>query len=147
MTSRTWIAVAVAALMGTCSVAFGQGSAQSAQSPQTGDTLLNPETITITGSFEAAPSRTTALELAIRRVEVQSDKKREAEAAAAALAPVWQASFWKYLPNGGVSMNSPLTDESDADRFFAPEYLKLSYRLLDRELGATEKRALSLFSK
>jgi hypothetical protein len=55
----------------------------------------------------------------------------------------------KFIPivPGGYpqAMASPVV--TDDDPFFTPEYLKLSGRILDRELAASEKRSLLLFGR
>lgn len=114
--------------------------------PSVGDTLLDASSITITGDFES-PSRTTAEQAAIRSISDQIDRKRDADAAEAAIDLLWNASFLKFIPislgDHPEAMMSPVV--RDDDPFFTPEYLKLSGRLLDRELAASEKRSLSFF--
>jgi len=114
--------------------------------PGVGATLLDSFSITITGHFES-PSRATAEQAAIQNISDQIDRKRDAGAAEAATDLLWKASFLKFIPIalGGhpEAMMSPVV--RDDDPFFTPEYLKLSGRLLDRELAASEKRSLSFF--
>lgn len=42
-------------------------------------------------------------------------------------------------------MNSPMLDATEDDPFFTPEYLKLSGRILDREVAEADKRAQVFF--
>ncbi len=44
-------------------------------------------------------------------------------------------------------MNSPILDATEDDQFFTPEYLKLSGRILDRQMAASEKSAQLLFGR
>jgi hypothetical protein len=114
--------------------------------PSVGDTLLDPSSITITGHFES-PSRASAVQLAIRNISDQIDRKRDADAAEAAMDRLWTASFLGFIPikPGGHpgTMNSPV--EKEDDPFFTPAYLTVVSRQLDREVAASDKRAKFLF--
>ncbi|MBA2586052.1 MAG: hypothetical protein H0U99_06160 [Chthoniobacterales bacterium] len=128
-------------------ISHAQGDERS-KSTDVGNTLLDPASIRITDHFES-PTTPTTLELAIRSVGEQVDKKRAAAAAQSSpLEFFWNASFWRYLPQGGGgSMNSPILDATEDDQFFTPEYLKLSGRILDRQMAASEKSAQLLFGR
>ena len=112
----------------------------------TGTLLLDPAPITLNASF-TRPTTPSTLELATRFIGDQIDKKRNAEVAEATIDRLWNASFLRFIavrPGGQPgTMNSPVG--TDDDPFFTPEYLKLSGRLLDRELAASEKLSLSFF--
>ncbi|MDQ6808064.1 MAG: hypothetical protein M3Z64_01350 [Verrucomicrobiota bacterium] len=105
-----------------------------------GDTLLNPASIRITGRFEMPPGPSAA-EVAARSLAEQIKRKADADAARSPLEPLL-----KYLPGeAGATMNSPLVREDDA--FFTPAYMKLSGRLLDRELAAQDRRGTLLLGR
>ena len=111
----------------------------------TGPLLLDPAPITLTANF-TRPTTPPTLELATRFIGDQIDKKRNAEEAEATIDRLWKASFLRFIAKPGGhpgTMNSPVGTGDDP--FFTPEYLKLSGRLLDRELAASEKRSLSFF--
>ena len=136
-------AAAVACVAG---IAQAQTDDRSAK-PITGTLLLDPAPITLTASF-SRPTTPSTLELATRFIGDQIDNKRNAEAAGEAMIDrLWKASFLRFIPikpgDHPGTMNSPVG--TDDDPFFTPEYLKLSGRLLDRELAASEKRSLSFF--
>jgi hypothetical protein len=61
--------------------------------PSVGNTLLAPSSITITGHFES-PIRASAVQLAIRNINDQIDRKRDADAAEAAIDRLWKASVF-----------------------------------------------------
>lgn len=111
-----------------------------AEEPTAASELLDPSTITITGSF-VAPHGPTPLELAVRAIEDQAERERAREGPRSSLDPIL-----KYLPGeAGATMNSPLV--IDDDPFFTPAYLKLSGRILDKQLAISEKRGATLFAR
>lgn len=111
---------------------------------------LNPAPVTITDHFELSNAPTT-LQLAIRSLGKEIDQKRAEDALRTPLEPLWQASFWRYIPIGGTSALGPtgvIPSEyvvKDGDPFFVPGYLKFEMLQLDRELAVSEKRSLLLF--
>jgi hypothetical protein len=134
-------AAAVACVAG---IAQAQTDDRSAK-PIAGTLLLDPAPITLTASFERPA--TSTLDLAIRFIGDQIDRKRNAEAAEAMMDRLWKASFLGIIPikPGGHpgTMNSPVG--TDDDPFFTPAYLGVTCRQLDREVAASDKRARFLF--
>lgn len=111
----------------------------------TGDSLLYPARISITGHFEA-PLRPTALDFAIRSIGERIEQKRATDAANSQTQPLWDASFWRYLPaDADRTMNSRVV--SDDDAFFTPEYLKVSGRQLELQMKLSEKEGVKLFER
>lgn len=120
-----------------------------------GDLLLNPSTITITGHFESSPGPTT-LELALRALTQQMDRKRAEDAARSPLEPLWKNPLWKYLPSDPAgTLNSPVGPLPDNlarnplrldDPFCTPPYLTFRGRQLDYELARSEERGLRFLS-
>jgi hypothetical protein len=105
--------------------------------------LLDPSAIRITDHFEA-PRQPTEIELAIRSVGAEIERRHEAERMRSSLEPFWQASLWKYLPSDpGRTLNSAVVTQDDP--FFTPAYLNLSYRRLGSQMEAQEKRGRFLF--
>jgi hypothetical protein len=88
-------------------------------------------------SFELTTSRSIRMELAYKAVADQIEAKRDKERNASALAPFWQAGFWRYIPfvPGGPS-------KLVEDPFATPNYLLLSYRQSDLGLAISERRSL-----
>ena len=121
-----------------------------------GDMLLQPSTITISGHFEISPGPTT-LELAIRSIGQQIDKKRTEEAARSPLEPFWKSPVWKLLPaDPGGTLNSPVSSLPDRlarnplyldDPYCTPAYLTLKYQQLEREVAFSDKRTLWFFGR
>jgi hypothetical protein len=113
---------------------------------------LNSAPITITDHFEVSNAPTT-LQLAIRSLGKEIDQKRAADALRTPLEPLWQASFWRYIPIGGTSAIGPtgvVPSEyvvKQGDPFFVPGYLRFEMLQLDRELVVSEKRSLLLFER
>jgi hypothetical protein len=113
---------------------------------------LNPAPITITDHFQLSNAPTT-LQLAIRSLGREIDQKRAEDALRTPLEPLWQASFWRYIPIGGSSALGPtgvIPSEfliKNGDPFFVPGYLRFEMLQLDRELAISEKRALLLFER
>jgi len=126
-----------------------------AEDADTGETLLNPAAIKITGHFEIAPGLTT-LERALRDLTQQMDQKRVEDAARSPLAPLWEHPLWKYLPaDPGGTLNSPVGALPDNlarnplhldDPFRTPAYLTSRGRQLDYDLARSEKSALWFLS-
>lgn len=120
-----------------------------------GDVLLNPAAIRITGQFETSPGP-TPLELALRAIGQQMDRKRAAEGAQSPLEPLWKEPFWKYLPaDPAGTLNSPVGALPDNlarnplhldDFFCTPAYLTFRGRQLDYELARSEKRGLGFLT-
>ena len=144
----------VATLACVPSLLFGQAN-DPARKADTGEMLLNPSAITITGHFETSPGLTT-LELALRAVAQQIEEKRAADAAKSPLEPLWKSPLWKYLPaDPGGTLNSPVGSLPDNlartplhldDPFWTPAYLTPANLRLDRELALSEKRRLWFFA-
>jgi hypothetical protein len=113
-----------------------------------GTDLLDAAPITLTASF-ARPATPPTLELAIRFIGDQIDRKRDAEAAEPMMDRLWKASFLGFIPikPGGhpEAMNSPVVKEDDP--FFTPAYLTVTVRQFDREVAASDKRAKVLFGQ
>ena len=110
--------------------------------PATGQTLLHPEQITITGHFEA-PLGPTAVERGIKAIGEQIDAKRATDAARFQISPVWDLAIWRYLPSDPAhTLNSRVA--SDDDPFFTPDYLKVSARQLDYQLKKSERASQEL---
>jgi hypothetical protein len=113
---------------------------------------LNPAPVTITDHFELSTAPTT-LQIAIRSLEKEIAQKRAADAVRSPLEPLWQASFWRYIPIGGMSaMGATGVTPSElvvkqGDPFFVPGYLRFEMLQLDRELAVSEKRSLLLFER
>ncbi len=113
---------------------------------------LNPAPVTITNHFEFSNAPTT-LQLAIRSLGKEIDQKRAEDALRTPLEPLWQASFWRYIPIGGISPTGAtgvIPSEyavKQGDPFFVPGYLRFEMLQLDRELAVSEKRSLLLFER
>ena len=114
--------------------------------------LLHPSTITITGHFELAPGP-TALDLALRAIEEQIDRKHAENAARSPFESFWKNPLWRFLPTDpGGTLNSPVGTLPDRlayldDPFCTPAYLTFNGQKLDRELVLAEKRRLWFFSR
>ena len=125
-----------------------------AKKADVGSMLLDPSTITITGHFETWTGPTT-LELALRSIGQQIDRKRAADAARSPLESFWKDPLWKYLPaDPAGTLNSPVGGLPDNlarnpqhldDPFSTPAYLTLYGQQLDREMALSEKRRLWFF--
>jgi hypothetical protein len=119
-----------------------------------GDMLLRPSTITITGHFESSPGPTT-LELAMRSIGEQIDRKRAEDAARSSLESFWKGPVWRFLPaDPDGTLNSPVGPLPDRlartplhwdDPFCTPAYLLFNGQQLDRELALSEKQTLWFF--
>jgi hypothetical protein len=113
-----------------------------------GNMLLHPSTITITGHFEVSPGPTT-LELAVRSIGEQIDRKHAEDAARSPLESFWKNPLWRFLPTDpGGTLNSPvgsLPARFD-DPFCTPAYLTFNGQQLDRELAVSEKQTFWFFS-
>jgi hypothetical protein len=110
--------------------------------PATGQTLLHPEKITISGHFEA-PLGPTALERGIKAVGEQIDGKRATDAAHSGVSPIFDLAIWRYLPaDPAHTFNSRVA--SDDDPFFTPDYLKVSGRQMDYQLKKSERASQEL---
>jgi hypothetical protein len=132
----------------TCApcLVFAQAS-NAVENADVGDMLLKPSTITITGHFETAPGPTT-LELALRAIEQQLDRRRAEDAARSSFEFFWKSPLWKYLPaDPAGTLNSPVGSIPAHldDPFSTPAYLTLNGQRLDRELALSEKRTLWFF--
>ena len=144
----------VAAIAFAPSILFAQAN-DPVNKADAGDMLLNPSTITITGHFESSPGPTT-LELALRALTQQMDRKRAEDAARSPLDRLWKNPLWKYLPSDPAgTLNSPVGPLPDNlarnplhldDPFCTPPYLTFRGRQLDYELARSEKRALRFLS-
>ncbi|MEY2565096.1 MAG: hypothetical protein QOH88_3289 [Verrucomicrobiota bacterium] len=128
-------------------------SDQPAAKPDESTLSLNLAPITITDHFQFSNAPTT-LQLAIRSLGREIDQKHAEEALRTPLEPLWQASFWRYIPIGGKSaLGEPsgvVPSEyvvKQGDPFFVPGYLRFENLQLDRELAISEKRALILFAR
>jgi len=109
--------------------------------------LLQPSTITIRGHFETAPGPTT-LELALRSIEEQIDRKHAEDAARSPLESLWKNPLWQFLPTDpGGTLNSPVGSipKRFDDPFLTPVYLMFNGQQLDRELALSEKRTVWFF--
>lgn len=117
-----------------------------AETSSTQTLVLNPDriVITITNKLSSVP---TSFDRAVKEIQEQIERRREAELDKAATGTFWQARFWAYLPHGSGSLNSPITDKGDDDPFFTPQYLTLSYRLVDRELAESQARSRVFFAR
>jgi hypothetical protein len=139
----------IAAIACAPSVLFAQTN-HPAKERETGEILLNPSAIRITGHFEIAPGLTT-LERALRALTQQMEQKRAEDAARSPLAPLWEHPLWKYLPaDPGGTLNSPVGALPDNlarnplhldDPFRTPAYLTFRGRQLDYDLARSEKSA------
>jgi hypothetical protein len=145
----------VVAVAGAPCILFAQAN-DPVKEADTGDMLLNPSAITITGHFETSPGPTT-LELALRALAQQIDQKRPEDAARSPLEPFWKDPFWKSLPSDpGGTLNSPVGGLPDNlartplhldDPFWTPSYLTHASQRLDQELALSEKRKLWFFGR
>ena len=61
--------------------------------PSVSNTIFAPSSITITDHFES-PIRASAVQLATRNINDQIDRKRDADAAEAAIDRLWKASVF-----------------------------------------------------
>ena len=135
----------VAAIVCAPCLVFAQ--AGSADKNAVGDMLLQPSTITITGHFETSPGP-TALELALRSIEQQIDRKHAEDAERSPLESFWKNPLWRFLPTDpGGTLNSPVGSipKRFDDPFLTPAYLLFNGQQLDRELALSETRALWFF--
>jgi hypothetical protein len=108
---------------------------------------LNPDRIVITLTNELS-QRPTSFDRAVEEIKDQIERRREAELDKSSQGAFWRARFWDYLPKGtGSSLNSPVTDKGDDDPFFTPQYLTLSYRIVDRQLAESDARARLFFGR
>jgi hypothetical protein len=115
---------------------------------EVGDMLLRPATITITGHFETSPGPTT-LELALRSIGQQIDRKHAEDAARSPLESFWKNPLWRFFPTDpGGTLNSPVGSIPARldDPFCTPAYLTFTGQQLDRELALSEKRTFSFFT-
>lgn len=144
----------VAAIVCAPCFIFGQASSNADEDAGVGDMLLQPETITITGHFEFSPGPTT-LELAMRSIGKQIDRKHAEDAARSPLESFWKNPLWSFLPTDpGGTLNSPVGTLPDRlarnplyldDPFCTPAYLTLGGQQLEHELVLSEKRTLWFF--
>jgi hypothetical protein len=89
--------------------------------------------IVVTGTFELRQTPST-IDLFTLHLQRQSEAKRTVEEAVAR-APLFNASFWKYLP--------PLENcSADSSQFFTPSYLTTEYRNAERALQESRKQPL-----
>jgi hypothetical protein len=119
-----------------------------------GEMLLNPSTIVITGNFVTSPGPTT-LELALRSIGQQIDRKRDTDATRSPLESLWKNPLWKFLPaDAGGTLNSPVGALPDNlartplhldDPFCTPAYLTFQGQRLDHDLTLSDKRELWFF--
>jgi hypothetical protein len=110
--------------------------------------VLNPQQIVITLTNELS-QRPTSFDRAVEEIKEQIERRREAELEKASQGAFWRARFWDYLPKatGSGSLNSPVTDKGDDDPFFTPQYLTLSYRIVDRQLAESDARSRIFFGR
>ena len=137
-----------AAIVCVPSLIFAQESTAD-ENAGVGDMLLQPSTITITGHLETSPGPTT-LELALRAIEQQIDRKRAEDAARSSVEFFWKSPLWRYLPaDPGGTLNSPVGSIPARldDPFCTPSYLTFNGQQLDRELVFSEKQTLWFFSR
>jgi hypothetical protein len=89
--------------------------------------------IVVSGSFELrqGPSVT---DLFTQHLQRQIEAKRALDEARART-PLFEASFWKYLPPLQNSMN-------DSSQFFTPSYLTTDFRNMERALEESRKQSL-----
>jgi hypothetical protein len=128
---------------------FAQASSNADENAGVGDMLLQPSTITITGHFETAPGPTT-LELALRALEQQMDRKRAEDAARSSFELFWKNPLWRFVPTDpGGTLNSPVGSiPARLDNpFCTPAYLTFTGQQLDREMVLSEKQTLWFFSR
>jgi hypothetical protein len=114
-----------------------------------GDMLLRPSKITIAGHFETSPGPTT-LDLALRAIEQQMDRKRAEDAARSSVEFFWKSPLWRFVPTDpGGTLNSPVGSIPARldDPFCTPAYLTFNGQQLDRELVLSEKQTLWFFSR
>ena len=140
--------LAAAIVCAPCLV-FAQASSNAAENAGVGNMLLQPSRITITGHFETAPGPTT-LELALRAIEQQIDRKHAEDAARSPLESFWKNPLWRFLPTDpGGTLNSPVGSIPAhlVDPFSTPAYLTFNGQKLDRELALSEKQTLWFFSR
>jgi len=110
--------------------------------PGTGETLLHPEAITITGHLEAVLGPTVG-QRAAKSIGGQIDAKRATEVGSQ-LSFLWDLSIWRYLPaDPGSTLNSPVGSQDDP--FFTPTYLTVFGRQLEYQLKQSEKSNIDLF--
>ena len=89
--------------------------------------------IVVTGTFELRQTPST-VDLFTLHLQRQIEAKRAVEEAVAR-APLFNASFWKYLP--------PLENcSADSSQFFTPSYLTTDYRNAERALQESRKQSL-----
>jgi hypothetical protein len=138
----------VAAIVCAPCLVFAQASSAD-ENAGVGNMLLQPSTITITGHFELAPGP-TALDLALRSIEEQIDRKHAEDAARSPSEFFWKNPLWRFLPTDpGGTLNSPVGSipKRFDDPFCTPAYLMFNGQKLDRELVLSEKRTLGFFSR
>lgn len=108
---------------------------------------VSAEALSLAATGLEAPTRMEVTHQTLRLIQKQLDEKEAAEAGSSPLEPLWKARFWKYLPKSGAqSMNSPMLDISEDDKFFAPAYLQVNDHQLQEEVRLSDQRVLSLFS-
>jgi hypothetical protein len=109
---------------------------------------LEPFVITITNDFELS-GRRTAFDRAVKNIQDQIEKSREAELdKATPLGAFWRARFWAYLPKStGGSLNSPVAGGDDDDPFITPSYLLLQNMILERQAAESDRRARLFFGR
>ncbi|MFL6518735.1 MAG: hypothetical protein ACJ8NS_00785 [Chthoniobacterales bacterium] len=108
---------------------------------------LNPERIVITLTNHLS-QRPTSFDRAVEDIKDQIERRREAELEKSSQGAFWRARFWDYLPKStGTTLNSPVADKDNDDPFFTPQYLTLSYRIVDRQLAESDARARVLFGR
>jgi hypothetical protein len=137
----------VAAIVCVPSFIFAQES-NANEHAGVGDMLLQPSTIKITGHFETSPGPTT-LELALRAIEQQMDRKYAEDAARSSFELFWKNPLWKLLPTDpGGTLNSPVGSIPARldDPFCTPPYLRFNGQRLERELVLSEKQTRGFFS-
>lgn len=138
----------VGAIVCAPGLVFAQASSNADENAGVGNMLLYPSTITITGHFETAPGPTT-LELALRAIEQQMDRKRAEDAARSSFEFFWKSPLWKFLPTDpGGTLNSPVGSIPARldDPFCTPPYLLFNGQQLERELVLSEKQTHWFFS-
>jgi hypothetical protein len=144
----TLLRTLAAAIVCAPGLIFAQASSAD-ENAVVGDILLQPSTITLTGHFETSPGPTT-LELALRSLEQQIDRKHAEDAAQSPLESFWKNPLWKFLPTDpGGTLNSPVGSipKRFDDPFCTPAYLMFNGQQLDRELVLSEKQSLWFFSR
>lgn len=138
----------VAAIVCAPCLVFAQASSAD-ENAGVGSMLLQPSTITITGHFETSPGP-TALDLALRSIEEQIDRKHAENAAQSPSEFIWKNPLWRFLPTDpGGTLNSPVGSipKRFDDPFCTPSYLMFNGQQLDRELALSEKRTLWFFGR